>query len=456
MTRGLLESIFRETLAGVDPYRATRDAVGELTLESPDGIAAIAIGKGAHAMLHGAMDALRERDLSLDTAFVVGPDDYADFPPCVRALRGDHPVPGGRSRFAADELERWLPSLGAEQRVLVLVSGGATSLMAAPITDIPADDLVRVFELVLASGTDIVTMNAIRKRILRFGAGRLAVALAPRPVDLLLVSDVLTNDAAAIGSGPCTGDSLTAAKIRRMADRAGFFDALPPAVREYLDDVYHQRKPETPKPGSTLFRTVSTRIVLSNSDAVRRAADGATRLGASPVRIIQRPLVGEAQRAGSELAMRLIAWCQQLATAGESPDTLACTVAGGETTVTLGAAATGLGGRCQELALAAARELHRFRPRSDSIALLAAGTDGRDGPTDAAGAIVTATTWSEIAATGIDPERALAAHDSWTALDSAGALLRTGLTGTNVNDLIVAIVRPAVADALVPTRAAGA
>jgi hydroxypyruvate reductase len=330
---------------------------------------------------------------------------------------------------------------------LVLISGGTTSLVAAPVEAISMSDLAHLFERLLASGADVITMNAIRKRVLRYGAGRLAVALAPRRVDVLLASDVLGDDPSYIGSGPCSGDSLTAAKVRRMLERAGGLMALPISVRFYLDDVHYQRKPETPKPGSAMFRASTTQVVLSNKNAIQGAVRSAGERGLRPVRRIERPLVGEARDVGTDLAVRLVAWRQQLISDGAASDTFACTVAGGESTVTLGLGLTGHGGRCQELALAAARELHRLRPRSDEISLLVAGTDGRDGPTDAAGAIVDSLTWSQVIAAGRDPEQDLAEHNSYDALAAAGALVKTGQTGTNVSDIMVAVVRTSAAAA---------
>jgi hydroxypyruvate reductase len=264
--------------------------------------------------------------------------------------------------------------------------------------------------------------------------------MAPRRVDLLIASDVLGDDPAYIGSGPCTPDSLTAAKVLRMLERTGAAESVPESVRRYLDDVHHQRIPETPKPGSGVFRSVHTTVVLSNRTAVGAASAAAARRGFAPVRVISQPLKGEARDIGTELGSRLVGWRQQLIAAGTSTNAVACTIAGGETTVTLGATDVGLGGRCQEMALAIARELHRLRPRSNGIALLIAGTDGRDGPTDAAGAIVDASTWARIQDAGRDPDTDLRTHNTNAALDAAGALLRTGPTGTNLNDLVIAAV----------------
>lgn len=427
----------------VDPYEVTRQAVADLAASHNGRWCALAVGKASRAMMRGAIDGLGVTGLA--AGCVVAETDGNSLGPEVERLVGDHPVPGARSFAAAASVERWLLKLPADARVLVLLSGGTTSMLAAPVEGVTACDLVAAFEALLASGVDIRVMNAARKRLLRFGAGRLAVALAPRPIHVLIASDVLGNDPAVIASGPCAPDSLTAAKVLRMLEQAGASNVLPPAVAGYFDAVHHQRIPETPKPGSAVFRHVETQIIVSNREAVEAAVLAATRIGWHPVRTIGEALSGEARRVGTELASRLVAWSQRLATDGAAVGSCAATVAGGETTVTLGRAADGQGGRCQELALATARELHRLRPRSDGVTLLAAGTDGRDGPTDAAGAVVDAQTWSRIGAQGRDPERDLANHESHPALDAAGALLRTGLTGTNVNDLVVAVVRVSTA-----------
>lgn len=445
MTRALLESIFRDTLTEVDPYRATRAAVAGLNYDRPEPMSAIAVGKGAEAMLRAAIDALAERGSELRSGILITPAPTGPFPVYVRQFVGDHPVPGARSIAAADGLSAWIAAHPPDGRVLVLISGGTTSLVAAPIEGISMADVVQLFARLMASGADVITMNAVRKRVLRFGAGRLGVALAPRRVNLLLASDVLGDDPSYIGSGPCTGDSLTSAKVRRMLERTGGLMTLPQAIRFYLDDVHHQRKPETPKPGSAIFRAVEPQVVISNRNAIQGAARSASDRGLRPVRRIERPLTGEARDVGKELAMRLVAWRQQLLEDTGLSDGFACTVAGGESTVTLGREPAGRGGRCQELALAAARELHRLRPRSDDITLLVAGTDGRDGPTDAAGAIVDSLTWSRIIDAGRDPEQDLAGHNAYDALDAGDALVLTGLTGTNVNDVMVALVRTTAA-----------
>lgn len=440
MSSDPLELVFHAALAAVEPSRVTREAVASLNFGGgPVGV--LAIGKAARAMLVGCVEALHAAGITPGAMLAVSSTDDGVVPAGSEVVVGDHPIPGPRSLAAAAAIDRWVESLPADARVLVLLSGGTTSLIAAPVAGVPVEDLSRLFEQLHRSGADIQTMNAARKRVLRHAAGRLTVALAPRQIDLLIASDVLGDDPAHIGSGPCTPDSLTAGKVIRMLERVGADGALPSSVRQYLDDVHHKRVPETPKPGSAVFRAVTTRILISNRTAVEAATAAASQHAFDPVRMIAQPLKGEARQVGTELGSRLVAWRQQLLSAGTSPSAVACTVAGGETTVTLGTAEHGRGGRCQEMALAVARELNRLRPRSDTIRVLIAGTDGRDGPTDAAGAVVDATTWARIVAAGRTPDRDLLSHSAYDALDAAGALIRTGPTGTNVNDVIIASVR---------------
>jgi glycerate-2-kinase len=219
---------------------------------------------------------------------------------------------------------------------------------------------------------------------------------------------------------------------------------MPGSVLRYLERVREGRVAETPKPGLSLFSRVRQHVILGNRDAVRAAARAAEAQGIM-VEMMDTPLKGDAALRGAEIARALVerGW-------GEGAvERAVLRLWGGETTVSLSGGgwrdlgSTGpRGGRCQELSLAAARELAAFGGPGRGIALLAAGTDGRDGPTDAAGAVVDATTWEAIRRSRRDPERDLESHASYDALDAAGALLRTGLTGTNVNDLVLGLIAP--------------
>jgi hydroxypyruvate reductase len=283
------------------------------------------------------------------------------------------------------------------------------------------------------AGLDIGAMNAVRKRFLRWGAGRLAVALAPARTRVLLLSDVPGDAPADIGSGPCAPDEWSARDLTAMLEDARLLEKLAPSLREYLSSVFRGLSPDTPKSGHPAFAHVSTTIVGSNALALDAALARAKELGIRAERGAFA-LAGEAAACGERIARTLL----ECAASGRT----GCFAWGGETTVRLGKAsvAEGTGGRCQELALAAAGVLAEGGDAAKRVTLLAAGTDGRDGPTDASGAFADASLWQHVQRAGTDPAAALARHHSHAALDAAGALFRRGPTGTNVMDVVLAVV----------------
>lgn len=385
----------------------------------------IAVGKGAHAMASGAVDVLREHRVPIAGGLVVSNAADASATHGLQSADGDHPTPGPRSFGAADQLAELTARTTAEADAIVLVSGGATSLIAAPLPPISEEELSLTFEALLSSGADIGLMNAVRKRLLRFGAGRLALAIGTRRIDCLIASDVVGNDLPSIASGPCVPDRGSAMETQRQLVELDAWSPLPAAVRGYLDAMASGRFPGVPAADHPRFATTHTDIILDRSDAERGAAEFARGAGAK-VEVLPVPLTGDAARAAREFVAPLL---------DRTPKGLHCVITSGETTVTLGAN-PGRGGRCQEFALAAAIELED----STGITVLAAGTDGRDGPTDAAGAIVDAETTQRMREAGIDPVQAIQAHGSYDALHRADALLTTGPTGTNVNDLVIAVM----------------
>jgi hydroxypyruvate reductase len=320
-----------------------------------------------------------------------------------------------------------------EAEVWVLLSGGTTSLVGAPEPGLTTGELSAIYGLLLGSGLEITAMNRIRKRFSRWGGGKLARALAPARVRVYIVSDVIGDDLASIGSGPCVPDPTTAADVRRLLESSGLWSRIPDSARTIIRSAEMGSSPETPKPGAEVFVNVTSEVIASNHLALEAVRNRAAELGVVPL-LIEEPIVGEAAVVGSRIAAELLSNCHG---SGSQP-AARCFIWGGETTVTLGDGSAGLGGRCQELALAAAKV---FSQAAESVALLAAGTDGRDGPTDAAGAIVDAGTWSAIGRRGRDPASDLASHNAYYALDAAGALLRPGLTGTNVMDVVIGICR---------------
>ena len=418
-------------LAGVtaaDPRRATRKAVFAID-DLTQSVTVIAAGKGAHLMASGAVEALQAKGVAVRGGIVVAHDASANSTHELESVEGDHPVPDARSFAAASRLEQVAGDANALDDAIVLISGGATSLMASPVAGLSPDELQATFKALLSSGADINTMNAIRKRLLRFGAGRLALALGSRRIHCLIASDVVGNDLASIASGPCVADSSTAADARNRAMEAGAWESLPVAARSLIEDMADGRVPDSAPATHPRFASTTVQIILDRHVATAGAAEAAKAAGVA-VEVVEEPVNGEASLAGSRIASEIVR---------RAPETPACVIWSGETTVTIDSPG-GKGGRCQELALAAAKTLANAGPVGGRIALLAAGTDGRDGANDSAGATVDSTTWSAIERSGRNPERALRSHNSYDALDSVGALLKTGPTGTNVNDLIICLV----------------
>lgn len=431
--RELLTRLYKAAVLAANPRQATRQAVKALEELTPS-VWIFAVGKGSHAMATGAVEALKARNIRVEGGLVVAHEPDPDATHGLDSVEGDHPVPDVRSFEAADRLANSLAKAGTDADAIVLVSGGATSLIAAPIEGISHRDLQDTFDALLASGVDIGLMNAVRKRLLRFGAGRLALALASKRVLCRIASDVVGNDTSSIASGPCVADSSTATETRDRALAANAWHTLPMNVRNHIDAIAGGRLPDVPPPDHPRFASTVVRVILDRSDAERGAAAAAKAMGIT-VEIRPEPLSGDAATMGARFA-------KQLMSPSRSRPGVECVIRSGETTVSLGAS-SGKGGRCQELALACAGELHSAGDKARGITVLAAGTDGRDGPTDAAGAIIDATTWSTVQRKGVDPAAALRDHAAYGALESADALLRTGSTGTNVNDVVIALLAQA-------------
>jgi hydroxypyruvate reductase len=244
-----------------------------------------------------------------------------------------------------------------------------------------------------------------------------------------VASDVIGNDVSAIASGPCVPDSGSATDTRERAKAAGIWQMLPDAARTIIDAMA-EGVDDTPRSDHVRFATTDTRVILDRSAAAKGAARAATAAGVV-VDVVVNPLYGEAAIAGARIAQHVLGQ--------RRGDSAVCTIWTGETTVMLDAR-SGEGGRCQELALACAIALEQ--DGTGGITVLAAGTDGRDGPTDAAGAIVDGSTCARARDQGIDPSTALLRHDSYNALEAAGALFKTGSTGTNVNDIVISVLSP--------------
>lgn len=395
----------------------------------------LALGKAAVPMAATAVDTLLQRGLAPTGGIVVAPTPGRSPHPVMVFAQGNHPEPGPGSLSAAEALGKVASEVRAGDEAWVLLSGGTTSLIGAPEPGLTPADLSMLYSLLLGSGLDITAMNRIRKRFSRWGGGKLARALAPATVRVFIVSDVIGDDLASIGSGPCVPDPTSAGDIRLVLEGAGLWHRIPESARSLVVAAETGAIPETPKPGDPAFTRVTHELIASNRLALDAVAIKATQLGLSPV-VHDSPISGEAAITGATLATALLHNCDRHFGPQPNCSEPSCWIWGGETTVTLGDGSEGLGGRCQELALAAANTL---KDSPEGVVLLAAGTDGRDGPTDAAGAVVDNQTWRTIARAGRDPTRDLQAHDAYRALDAAGALLRPGLTGTNVMDVVIGV-----------------
>ncbi|HEX6864022.1 MAG TPA: DUF4147 domain-containing protein, partial [Thermoanaerobaculia bacterium] len=392
-------------LAAVDPERLVRDA---LARRGESFGAVVALGKAASAFARGVRDAPGALDAGAWRLLVRTQSTPALLDPAWEQKAGGHPLPDRQSVAAGTRLLEGLARIPPGRPLLVLLSGGSSACVETPAPGISLDDLIATQRALLASGLPIHAVNAVRKHLsalkgggaLRATGGRAARVLA------LLLSDVPGDDPATIGSGPFAADPTTYAEA--LAAVSGL--AVPEAVRRHLAAGARGEIPETLKPGDSGLDRVETVLLGSARTAVDAVVAEARRrdLGA-----VSGDLSGEAAAAARELVERGRALGKTV-------------VLGGETTVTL-RGETGRGGRNQELALAAAREI----AGSPDELVLTLATDGEDGPTRAAGGVVDGTTWDAVRRAGIDPDAALRRHDSGTALAAVpGALLATGPTGT--------------------------
>lgn len=420
--RATLLELYAAAIDASQPGPAVTAALGAATLRPR--VHLIAVGKAAPAMAAAGAAWVKAAGHTLAGGLVVSSDDAAARATIagLPVLVGDHPIPAQRSVRAASAIGDAARRVEAADSVLVLLSGGASSLAAAPVPGVTLNDLIALNETLLASGLDITAMNRVRKRFLHWGAGRLAKALAPADVRCLIASDVVGDDVSAIGSGPCAPDDTMADDVTAILDAAAITDGLPPAILRLLAAVSAGHAVETPKRGDLAFAAVHAEVVVRNGIALAGAAARAAALGLA-AEVSTEPLTGDAAAAGAALGR---------AVDGREPG--GCRIRGGETTVSLGTS-RGTGGRCQELALAAAREM----AGRSGVALLAAGTDGRDGPTEAAGAVIDGRTWAGISNAGRDPALDLQRHDAFPALSAAGAVIPRRTTGTNVGDIVITL-----------------
>lgn len=338
--------------------------------------------------------------------------------------QGGHPLPDQAGLEATSRLLAELERVREQDRIVFLLTGGASALLVAPAEGLRLADKIGVTDLLLRSGATIQELNAVRKHLSAVKGGRLLQKMAPARVLTILVSDVIGDDLSSIGSGPTALDPTTFADALEVLNRHDVVDQAPERAVDHLRRGAAGEIAETPKPGDRVLDYVTHRLLASNRHSLAAAADKARALGFE-VEIFAQDMVGEVH----SQAVRFAKTLRKLRERG-GPTAL---LAGGELTLELTGA--GAGGRNQEFALVAAREIAGAR----DLVILAAGTDGTDGPTDATGAFAAGDSWERARFLGLDPAALLANNDSYHFFEPLESLLITGPTGTNVNDLIIGL-----------------
>ena len=392
-------------------------------------VLAVGTGKASMAMA-GALEARWGH--RIDAGLVVVPHGYRATLPesqrmseCIKVIEAGHPVPDAAGVAAAARVLEMAGSCDEDDLLLVLISGGGSALWPLPAEGITLADKQAVSRLLLRSGADIHQINTVRKHLSRLKGGRLAEAASPATVRTLVVSDVVGDDLSVIASGPVVPDPSTYDEAIAILRAFELWDEVPLAVRDTLVRGEQGLMAETPKPGAPCFAQTQTVLLGTNRTALAAVGTAAEQRGYA-VRIVGHDLIGEARDVGRAVV--------EEALQGE-PGQPVCLLWGGETTVTV--IGTGRGGRNQEVVLAAALALEGY---DRQLVVLSGGTDGIDGPTDAAGAWATPHTEPDARTHGFDPAAYLADNNAYAFFDQNGGLLKPGPTHTNVMDVLIALI----------------
>lgn len=434
--RGLVvANILKAALAAVNPYSGVVN-----TLSNPDFISTsvfggeisseirtikvIGAGKAGQPMLEAIQDRFKGR---ISSGVVVVKDGYtkdSNIAEGIRIIEAGHPIPDQRGVKAAQQIISLLESSTADDLIICLISGGASALLVSPVPGVSLGDMQRMTELLLASGANINEINTLRKHLDCVKGGQLARLAAPARIVCFILSDVVGDPLEVIGSGPTVPDPSTYADSIEILRRYHILEKVPETIRTHLEAGLQGQIEETPKPGSQFFTNVDNIIVGSNSTAADAAIHQAKKEGFNSISLTNY-FEGEASQAGRFLGSII----RQMALQNQPVPRPGLIIVGGETTVTV--KGVGCGGRNQELALAAVTDLHGL----DDVALVTLATDGGDGPTDAAGAVVTGDTLSRAITQNLEPLDFLSNNDAYNFFLPLNDLLKIGPTMTNVNDL---------------------
>jgi hydroxypyruvate reductase len=422
-------SILEEAVNSVDPYRLVDQnivltngtlIIGDRKYPAQKFIILVAMGKASVSMTQAAVDKLGDRIKRGVCVCKALPEHLPDWKN-VELCQGAHPMPDERSQQAAVKIRKVLEGVSSEDLVLVLVSGGSSALVVDPRGGISLADLRTMNQELLRCGATINEINCVRKHVERLKGGGLAKLAQPAQIEALLLSDVIGDDMSVIASGPTVPDKTTFADARAIVDKYQLEKNLPASILGYLQKGMEGSVEETLKPAEAVNQRVNNDLIGSNRYAIDAAMAKARQLGIS-CECLSEAMIGEADEASKWFLK------SSLERAAASPHPFMA-IAGGETTVTI--KGDGKGGRNLQVALAAVKAMAGQK----NAVLVTLATDGEDGPTDAAGAIVMADTYERAQALGLDPDESLARNDAYTFFERVGGLIKTGSTGTNVNDL---------------------
>lgn len=437
-----LKKIIRSAIKAVDPHSSLRRLIAkegpvitiknnghyyEYDLETYKNIWVVGCGKAACPMTHAIDNLLGEK---ITGGMVVTKYGHTgNIPPVhIEIAEAGHPQPDQNSVKYTQKVYKILEKAGKNDLIIGLISGGGSTLWTFPAKTISLDDLQKTSAVLLESGVEIHEINAIRKHLSRIKGGRAAKIASPADVLVFVISDVIGDDLDVIASGPFAPDKSTFEYSWNVIEKYELQNKIPARVINYLKKGKQTHENETPKENFVFFKNVHHTICSSNRIAIDAAARQAESLGYRTI-ILDEPIQGEAKEAAKEFCQKAKDIKQQ-AEAGKF-----CLVGGGETTVTMGKN-HGKGGRNQEFALVAAFEL----ADTEGIALASCGTDGNDGPTDAAGAIVDCQTISRAKKITLNPDDALQNHNAYPFFQNLNDLLITGATNTNVMDIQIALI----------------
>ncbi|HEY2013709.1 MAG TPA: glycerate kinase [Bryobacteraceae bacterium] len=428
MSNQLLRShavaIFQAALTAADPADAVERHLRRWNYSQFRNIYVVGAGKAGASMAQAAEGVLGKR---ISGGLINVKDGHVATLQRIQLNECGHPVPDERGVAGAARIAQIAAGARRDDAVVCLISGGASALMPLPSAPITLEEKQSVTRLLLACGANIHEINAVRKHISRIKGGQLARLASPAAVESLLLSDVIGDDLDVIGSGPTAPDASTFGSAAAILEHYGIYKLVPAPVRERLEQGKRGEIPETPKPADRVFRRVHNTVVGSNRLALKAAARQARALGYRTL-ILASEIQGETR----EIARMHAAIAREVALASKPVKAPACIITGGETTVTMKGG--GKGGRNQEFVLSAAIELGGL----PNVVVFSAGTDGTDGPTDAAGAVAD----SETLQRNPDARRYLDENNSYCYFKSVGGLVITGPTNTNVMDVRILLIGP--------------